>query len=115
MDSSLCLQMGRGKEEWAIEMHDFLLELHDTCQEWHLRHLHTLPALERDDLVARYFEILATGYAAQPPPATSSASLYKDRPKHSRAKNLLDAQLLCSEQVLALLDDLRIPCTNNQA
>jgi transposase len=39
----------------------------------------------------------------------------KGRRKQSQAKNLLDALLGRAEQVLALLDDLRIPFTNNQA
>ncbi len=102
-------------QEWATEMHDFLLDLHDACHEWRLRHLTAVPALERDDWVARYFEILAAGYAAQPPPPPSSAGSHKGRQKQSQAKNLLDALLLRAEQVLALLDDLRIPFTNNQA
>jgi transposase len=102
-------------QEWAGEMHDFLLDLHDACQEWRLRHLNAVPPLERDDWVARYFEILAAGYAAQPPPPPSSAGSHKGRQKQSQAKNLLDALLLRAEQVLALLDDLRIPFTNNQA
>jgi transposase len=37
------------------------------------------------------------------------------RLKQSKAKNLLDALMARAEQVLALLDDLRIPFTNNQA
>jgi transposase len=102
-------------QEWAAEMQDFLLDLHDACQEWRLLHLRSVPAVERDDWVARYFEILAAGYAAQPPPPASSADKRKGRPKQSKAKNLLDALLLRAEQVLALLDDLRIPFTNNQA
>ena len=59
-------------------------------------------------------EILAAGYAAQPPPVSSTGP-HKGRRKQSKAKNLLDALLLRAEQVLALLDDLRIPFTNNQA
>jgi transposase len=102
-------------QEWAMEMQDFLLDLHDACQEWRLLHLRSVPAVERDDWVARYFEILAAGYAAQPPPPASAARKRKGRPKQSKAKNLLDALLLRAEQVLALLDDLRIPFTNNQA
>ncbi len=103
------------QQQWATEMHDFLLDLHDACQQWRLLHLNAVPAIERDDWVARYFEILAAGYAAQAPPPTSSAGSRKGRPKQSQAKNLLDALLGRAEQVLALLDDLRIPFTNNQA
>src|SRR6266567_6703579 len=59
-------------QEWATEMQDFLLDLHDACHEWRLLHLPAVPTIERDEWVARYFEILAAGYAAQPPPPTSS-------------------------------------------
>lgn len=103
------------QQSWAAEMQGFLLDLHDACEQWRLQHLGAVPALERDEWVARYFEILAAGYAAQPPPATPSAGSHKGRRKQSRAKNLLDALMVRAEQVLALLDDLRIPFTNNQA
>ncbi len=78
-------------QQWAVEMQDFLLDLHEACQEWRLLHLTAVPAIERDEWVARYFEILAAGYAAQPPPPTSSAGSRKGRRKQSKAKNLLDA------------------------
>jgi hypothetical protein len=96
-------------------MHDFLLDLHDACQEWRLRHLSAVPAIERDDWIARYFEILAAGYAAQPPPPEHPADKPKGRHKQSGAKNLLDAFLERADQILALLDDLSIPFTNNLA
>jgi len=110
-----CAAVAEQQQEWASQMQDFLLDLHDACHEWRLRHLSAVPAIERDEWVARYFEILAAGYAAQPPPPASSAGSPKGRPKQSQAKNLLDALLGRAEQVLARLSDLRIPFTNNQA
>jgi transposase len=65
--------------------------------------------------VARYFEILASGFAAQPPPPKEAAPKRRGRQKQSAAKNLLDDLLWRAEQVLAFLDDLSIPFTNNQA
>jgi transposase len=103
------------QQEWAGQMYDFLLDLHDACQQWQKLHLKAVPPLERDDWVARYFEILATGYAAQGPPAAPTSGKRKGKPRQSPARNLLDALLSRAEQVLALLDDLRIPFTNNQA
>ncbi len=103
------------QQQWATEMQDFLLDLHEACHQWRLLHLSAVPPIERDDWVARSFEILAAGYAAQPPPPASSAGARTGKRKQSKAKNLLDALLLRAEQVLALLDDLRIPFTNNQA
>lgn len=101
------------QQEWACQMHDFLLSLHDACQQWRLLHIKVVPPIERDDWIARYFEILATGYGAQAPPAAPTRG--KRKGKQSPAKNLLDALLGRAEQVLALLDDLSIPFTNNQA
>jgi transposase len=102
-------------QPWAADMQDFLLDLHHACHEWHLLHLSRVPPIERDEWVARYFDILAAGYAAPPPPVASSPGVRKGRRKQSKAKNLLDALMARAEQVLALLDDLRIPFTNNQA
>jgi transposase len=103
------------QQPWASEMQDFLLALHDACHEWRCLQLSAVPSIERDEWVARYFEILAAGYAAQPPPSASSGGSPKGKTKQSKAKNLLDALLARAEQVLALLDDLRVPFTNAKA
>jgi transposase len=103
------------QQEWAQQMYDFLLDLHDACQQWQKLQLRAVPPLERDDWVARSFEILAAGYAAQGPPAAPPAGKRKGKPRQSPARNLLDALLSRAEQVLALLDDLSIPFTNNRA
>jgi transposase len=103
------------EEPWAQDMHDFLLDLHHACSQWRQLHCKAVPVLERDDWIARYFEILAAGYAAQPPPPDSCPTICKRKRKQSPAKNLLDALLRRANQVLAILDDLRIPFTNNQA
>jgi hypothetical protein len=68
-----------------------------------------VPAIERDEWVDRYFEILAMLLNRHHLP------LPQDRVKvgTSKAKNLLNALLLHAEQVLARLIDLRIPFTNN--
>lgn len=104
------------QQPWAAEMHSFLLDLHAATVEWRSSQLPAVPLIERDDWVARYFEILAAGFAAQAPPSKDGLAKGKrGKGKQSAAKNLLDALLLRAEQVLALLDDLRIPFTNNQA
>src|SRR6266567_2866360 len=35
------------QQQWAAEMQDFLLDLHDTCQQWRLLHLTAVPPIER--------------------------------------------------------------------
>jgi transposase len=96
-------------------MADHLLAMHHAAQEWRLRGATCVPRLERDEWVAYYFEILAGGYAAQPPPVAGGASKRRGRPKQSAAKNLLDDLLHRADQVLAFLDDLALPFTNNLA
>lgn len=103
------------QQQWAADMHTFLLDLHAATNEWRTRQVSAVPALERQEWVARYFEILASGYAAQPPPASEPVRKRKGKQKQSAAKNLLDALLHRADQVLALLNDLRVPFTNNQA
>ena len=100
-------------QPWATDMYDFLLDLNQACQHWRKLNRAFVPAVERDEWVARYFEILAAGYSAQPPPLPSPKS--RGKPKQTPAKNLLDALMTRADQVLALLDDLRIPFTNNLA
>jgi len=41
-------------QQWAVEMQDFLLDLHDACHEFRLLHLTSVPPIERDEWVARY-------------------------------------------------------------
>jgi transposase len=69
----------------------------------------------REEWVVRYFEILAAGFAAQPPPTPEAVLKRRGRQKQSAAKNLLDDLLRRADQVLAFLDDLSLPLTNNQA
>ena len=61
--------------------------------------------------------ILAAGFAAQPPPPAPPPDKPKKRGRRGQteAKNVLDALLHRAHQVLAFLDDLRIPFTNNLA
>ena len=71
--------------------------------------------MERDEWLAHSFEILVSGYAAQPPAVETEAIKRRGRQKQSPAKNLLDDLLQRADQVLAFLDDLSVPFTNNLA
>lgn len=97
------------------EHQDWAAEMHATAEEWRERGVTCVSAYERDEWVARYFEILAAGFAAQPPPPKEAAPKRRGRQKQSAAKNLLDDLLRRADQVLAFLEDLCIPFTNNRA
>lgn len=103
------------QQTWAAEMADLLLSMAEAANEWRQLGAHALPAEERDAWIAQYFDLLASGFAAQPPPSAEDVPKRGGRRKQSAAKNLLDDLLRRAEQVLAFLDDLSIPFTNNQA
>lgn len=103
-------------QPWAAALADLLREMDAAAHEWRLRGATGVPVEERNAWIAQYHDLLAQGFAAQPPPAViSPPRRRRGRPKQSPAKNLLDALLQHSERVLAFLDDLTIPFTNNQA
>ncbi len=124
-DHSLCgSHLGRDcisvveqeQQEWAQEMADLLLDMVEAAEQWRARGEKRMPSQERDAWVAQYFELLASGFAAQVPPSTPDPPPKQKGPKkQSASKNLLDAFLQRAEQVLAFLDDLSLPFTNNQA
>ncbi len=103
------------QQEWAGQMYDLLLSMAAAAEEWRQRGAHAVPGYERDEWIARYFELVASGFAAQPAFSVEEVPKQQGRPKQSAAKNLLDDLLRRAEQVLAFLDDLSIPFTNNQA
>jgi transposase len=106
----------QASQQWAARMEEALETMNNVAHYWRNRGASSVPQPIRDWWVAQYFNILVAGYSAQPPPPLPLA-LAKRRgpPKQTPAKNLLDAFLKRAEQVLAFLDDLSRPFTNNQA
>ncbi len=62
-----------------------------------VRGVGAIPAQERDGWVAQYFEVLASGFAAQPLPTAAQVPKGGRCPKQSAAKNLLDELLRRAE------------------
>jgi transposase len=103
------------QQPWAAEMHDLLVSMAVAADEWRPRGVAAVPVEERDAWVAQYFELLGSGFAAQPLPKAAQVPKRGGRGKQRAAKNLLDDLLRRAEQVLAFLDDLSIPFTHHQA
>jgi transposase len=103
------------QQEWAGQMHDLLVSMAKAAEEWRQQGAVAVPAYERDEWVAQYFDLLVSGFVAQPTPSAEEVPKRRGRHKQSAAKNLLDDLLHRADQVLAFLDDLSIPFTNNQA
>lgn len=104
------------KQPRGQQMVDVLLLMLHTTDQWRAKGATCLPQTLRDELLAQYFDVLTVGFAAhraQSPPVSLSKN--QGRPKQSASKNLLDALLARAEDVLAFLDDLTLPFTNNLA
>jgi transposase len=103
------------KQPWAQEMVDHLLHMVEVTRHWRAQGGRFLPPEVRDRLLAQYFSILASGFAAHAPPMSDPPPKKGGRKKQDPCKNLLDALLLRAEQVLGFVDDLSVPFTNNLA
>ncbi len=101
------------QQPWADEMADLLVSMARAAEEWRQRGAQAAPTEERDAWVAQYFELLASGFVAQPPPLAEAIPKRGGRRKQSAAKHLLDDLLRRADQVLAFLDDLSLPFTND--
>lgn len=99
---------------WAAQLKLVLIAMNKVASYWRAQGATHLPPQLHDRWVARYFQILGQGFAAQPPPPPRPPGK-RGPPKQSLAKNLLDALLTRADQVLGFFADLSVPFTNNQA
>lgn len=101
------------QQGWAADLKQLLHEMRAATEQARQQGQRQLDTAARDALVARYDALLAAGLAANPPPDRNPRR--RGRIAQSPARNLLARLLLGKAQVLAFLDDLRIPFDNNQA
>jgi transposase len=104
-------------QAWAGELAEVLRGMDAAAHEWRIQGALRVPAEERSAWIAQYHALLARGFAANAPPAPAAACPRgrRGRPKQAPAKNLLDALLRSSDRVLAFLEDLSVPFTNDWA
>jgi transposase len=103
-------------QAWAADLKGVLRAMKAATQQARTGGQLHLPAVERAAFRDRYHTLLASGLAANPPPADSERRAgQRGRLKQSPARNLLERLPLQQDQVLAFLDDLAIPFDNNQA
>jgi transposase len=106
------------KQPWGQAMFDLLLEMAKAADNFRAQGAKEIPKHQRDQWIAQYFSILASGFAvhsAQAPPQQSTEPKRQGRKKQQASKNLLDALLKRADQVLGFLEDLSVPFTNNLA
>ena len=105
-------QAGQG---WATTLKALLVEMKRHVDQGRAAARASSPPAARDAFVARYRELLAEGYAANPPPQRRPDGPQRGRLKQSKARNLLDRLSVREDEVLAFLHDWAVPFDNNQA
>ncbi len=101
------------QQAWAKQFKTLLREMKAAVDEARDTGLRSLPTAVRGAFVSRYRALLAAGLAANPPPARRPRQ--RGRVKQTPARNLLERLWLGQDEVLAFLDDFRVPFDNNQA
>lgn len=99
---------------WAGQMFDLLLEMKAFTESQKII-APQLSEQQKAPWLKRYQEILARGYADNPIINLPANEPKPGRAKKSKAQNLLNRLQNYASSVLAFLNDLRIPFTNNLA
>lgn len=105
-------QPGQG---WATALRALLVEIKAQVARGRSAGQPSSPPDERAAFVARYRELLAAGYAANPPPTRAPDGPRVGRLKRTPARNLLDRLATHEDATLAFLHDWAVPFDNNQA
>jgi transposase/predicted secreted protein len=105
----------RSQQGWASEMAKLLVEITTAVEEARPGH-RQLPEAQRGEFALRYAQVIAAGLKAHPPLGRAAEHPKKrGRVTPSPPKNLLDRLVAHTRDVLACMDDFRVPFDNNQA
>lgn len=106
-------------QPWAGRFAQLLCEIKEATEEAKGQGAECLPDALKARFNQRYAQLLEDGYAANPlpPPNPDDAGKAKKRGRGAQSppRNLLDRLATFKPQVLAFMDDFRVPFDNNQA
>lgn len=95
---------------WAAGLAALIIEINAACDHARRRGYRQLGPKARRSFTQRYDELVATGLAANNPPAHR-----KRNPVERRSFNLATAFATHKRSILRFMTDLQVPLTNNQA
>ena len=108
--------LGQISQAWAKEMIDCLLDMKEAVEEAK-RKKRANCGKKGDKLKRRYSKIIRGGFRANPLPDGNTTpregERKRGRPKKTDTQNLLVRMRVHKKQILAFLDDFRVPFDNN--
>lgn len=101
------------KQNWARGMIDLLLRIHKRVERAKEQNHHFLPAQTCYYYKRQYRSLLTIAEKLNPHQNAQPGK--RGRPKQTKVRNLIERMSDYQDEVLAFMEDLRVPFTNNQA
>ena len=99
-----------GKQSWAADMQDFLVELNELVNDAGSK----LSTEQQSIQLKRYKNVLANAVIECPLPDIPVNKKKRGRPKKSKSRNLLERLIKFEDDVLRFMKNIDVPFTNNQ-